>query len=119
MEKIKIAVALRAARTALGWSQQEFADHMQAAKSTVARIETLEMDPKAEFLNRALWQFRERGVSVDLIHPEKIVITIGNEALTEAQSRLDDDQMRRADRKTNVELEPRPTAQLVSPRKKK
>ena len=37
----RIAVAIRTARTALGWSQQEFADRMGVAKSTIARIETL------------------------------------------------------------------------------
>lgn len=40
-------VALRAARAAAGWSQEEFAQLMGVAKTTVARIETLEMSARA------------------------------------------------------------------------
>lgn len=118
MEEIKIAVALRSARTALGWSQQEFADRMQVAKSTVARIETLEMDPKAEFLNRALWQFKAYGLSVDLLNPDTVIVTIEKPALSEAKSRLSDDKMRRTDRKINILVERLPTTRKILPKKK-
>jgi len=47
LDNLKIAVALRAARTALGWNQQEMADLTNVSKSTIARIETLEMAVKA------------------------------------------------------------------------
>ena len=48
-ENGKIIVAIRAARAAIGWNQQEFADRMGVAKSTVARIETLEIAAKGDF----------------------------------------------------------------------
>ena len=53
-ENGKIVVAIRAARSAIGWNQQEFADRMGVAKSTVARIETLEIAAKGDFVLRAL-----------------------------------------------------------------
>lgn len=99
MENVKIAVALRSARIALGWNQQEFADKMAVAKSTIARIETLEMTPKADFLTLALRTFRDAGVVIDLLYSDKIVFTVESTALQEAQSRLDSEQMRRSDRK--------------------
>ena len=50
IEGAKIAVVLRAARAAIGWNQQQFADKMGVAKSTVARIETLDMAQGPTFL---------------------------------------------------------------------
>lgn len=105
MENVKIAVALRSARIALGWNQQEFADKMQVAKSTIARIETLEMTPKADFLTLALRTFRDAGVVIDLLYSDKIVFTVESTALQEAQSRLNSEQMRRIDRKVHVQLD--------------
>lgn len=100
MENIKIAVALRAARTALGWSQQEFADKMKVAKSTIARIETVEVTAKADFLVRAFQLFQAQGVIVDIIQPDKVALTIEAEGLQEARSRLQNEVMRRSDRKS-------------------
>jgi transcriptional regulator with XRE-family HTH domain len=99
LENIKIIVALRSARTALGWTQQEFADNMQISKTTIARIETMEVSPRADFLMNALRLFRESGVQVDLLDAEKVVVTIEKTALDEAQNRLSNEQMRRSDRK--------------------
>ena len=99
METIKIIVALRSARTALGWTQQEFADKMGAAKSTIARIETMEVSAKADFLMQALRLFRESGIQVELLESDKVVITVEMAGLQEAQSRLTNEQMRRSDRK--------------------
>lgn len=119
VENVKIAVALRAARTALGWNQQEFADRMQVAKSTVARIETVEMAAKADFLTRALGLYREYGVVVDLFGPDKVTISVDAQGLKEATDRLENDQMRRSDRKGKVKVMAGPTAYEVKPRKKK
>lgn len=105
MENVKIAVALRSARIALGWNQQEFADKIHVAKSTIARIETLEMTPKADFLTLALRIFRDAGVVIDLLYSDKIVFTVESTALQEAQSRLNSEQMRRSDRKVHLQLD--------------
>lgn len=99
VENLKIAVALRAARAAVGWSQIEFAEKMNVAKSTIARIETLEMTAKADFLNRALRIFREQGVVVDLLQEDRVVMSVELKGLHEAKARLDNEALRRTDRK--------------------
>lgn len=119
LENVKIAVALRSARIALGWNQQEFADKMEVAKSTIARIETLEMIAKADFLTRALRIFRDAGVVVDLLDADKVAFTIENKGLMEAQSRLQDDEMRRPDRKVGGMVKDAATGRIVLPTKKK
>jgi transcriptional regulator with XRE-family HTH domain len=50
-------------RAALGWNQAEFALLMGVAKTTVARIETLEMSARAEFITKAMRVFRQNGVN--------------------------------------------------------
>lgn len=102
LENVKIAVALRSARIALGWNQQEFADKMNVAKSSIARIETLEMVAKADFLTRALRIYREAGVVVDLLLSDKVELIVEARGLEEAQQRLHNEAMRRADRKKGV-----------------
>lgn len=94
----KIAVALRTGRTAIGWSQLEFAEKLGVAKSTVARIETLEMSPKADLVTRAMRLFREAGLEMDLYHPSDLSINISGSVITEAIARLKDDSKRRSDR---------------------
>lgn len=98
-EKTKIAIGVRTARTALGWNQEEFAERMGVAKSTVARIETLEVNARADFLTKALAVFKRAGVSIDLLDDGKVTVEVTAAALAEAQARLDDEAMRRADRK--------------------
>jgi transcriptional regulator with XRE-family HTH domain len=102
VENAKIAVALRAARSAIGWNQQEFADKMGVAKSTVARIETLEMGAKADFLIRAIQLFRQAGVEVDLAGAISIRLDIGQAAVLGAVAALEDESKRRSDRKTGL-----------------
>ena len=77
----KIAVAIRTARAAAGWNQQEFADLMKVAKSTVARIETLEIAAKGDFVMRAMRLFRESGIDVDLMAVTDLPIRISDLAI--------------------------------------
>ena len=102
VENAKIAVAIRAARAAIGWNQQEFADKMGVAKSTVARIETLEMGAKADFLVRAIQLFRQAGVEVDLASGLSIRMDVSKAALLGAISALEDESKRRSDRKNGL-----------------
>jgi transcriptional regulator with XRE-family HTH domain len=101
LENGKIAVALRAARTAIGWNQQEFSEKMGVAKSTVARIETLEISAKGEFILRAMRLFREAGVDVDLYRSEGVSIAIKDTAINSAVADLQNEGKRRKDRKTD------------------
>lgn len=102
VENAKIAVAIRAARAAIGWNQQEFADKMGVAKSTIARIETLEMGAKADFLIRAIQLFRQAGVEVDLAGDATIQLDVGQVAILGAIAALEDGSKRRSDRKTGL-----------------
>lgn len=101
VENAKIAVALRTARAAIGWNQQEFSDMMGVAKSTVARIETLEMVAKADFLARAIQLFRQAGVEVDFTGVAALRLDVGQEVIRGALEALEDESRRRSDRKAN------------------
>ena len=63
-EKIRFAVAMRMGRAALGLNQQEFADLLGVAKSTVARNEPLELGMRADTLTAMLRGFREHRMEV-------------------------------------------------------
>jgi len=98
----KIAVGLRTARAAAGWNQQEFADLMGVAKSTVARIETLEMAARGDFIIKAIRLFRDAGVDMDLSDPEDLPIRISGAGISSAISSLSDQTKRRSDRKSGI-----------------
>lgn len=103
-KNVKIAVALRTARAAIGWNQQEFADAMGVAKSTIARIETLEVSPKAELLMRAMELFGNAGLEVDFFKSENLTVVVTSQALDRAEIRLMDEALRRSDRKGPLTL---------------
>lgn len=98
-DNAKIAIALRAARTGIGWNQQEFADLMGVAKSTIARIETMEMAAKGDFLVKAIGLFRSLGLELELFSPGKVEIKIEEPAIQKALAMLKDESRRRADRR--------------------
>ena len=98
----KIAVAIRTARAAAGWNQQEFADLMKVAKSTVARIETLEIAAKGDFVMRAMRLFRENGIDVDLMSASDLPIRISDLAIAASVDAIKDETNRRSDRKSSI-----------------
>lgn len=98
LESGKIVVALRCARAAAGWNQEEFAKLMGVAKTTVARIETLEMSAKAEYLSKALRLFNEAGIVVDFSQLESVPIKVSMMAVAKAVDDLQDVGKRRKDR---------------------
>ena len=100
----KIIVALRAARAAIGWNQEEFSKKLGVAKSTVARVETLEMVPRGDYVVRAMQLFKEVGVDIDLYSEDSVPMTIGQQAINEAIKRLDDPSRRRADKTETLKL---------------
>jgi transcriptional regulator with XRE-family HTH domain len=102
LERGKVVVALRTARAAAGWNQEEFAQLMGVAKTTVARIETLEMSAKAEYLSRALRLFREVGIEVDLSEIDNVPIKVSMLAVAKAVDDLQDVNKRRKDRRTGI-----------------
>lgn len=85
---MRFALAMRMGRAALGMSQQEFADALGVAKSTVARNETLEMAMRADTLTAMLRLFAEKGVEVDLLGAtDSLTIKIGPDALRSLEDR--------------------------------
>lgn len=98
IESGKIAIALRIGRAAIGWNQMEFAQKLGVAKSTIARIETLEMSPKADLVTRAMRLFRESGVEIDLYMESEIRLIVSTSGVSEAINRMRDETMRRSDR---------------------
>ena len=44
-ENLKIVVAIRAARAAIGWSQQDLAERLEVSRQSVNAIETGRYDP--------------------------------------------------------------------------
>lgn len=98
-DSIRVAVAVRVARVALGMSQQELAERIGIAKITLARVETLESKLKAEYYMRALRLFNQMGVEIDSLLSDNIKININEQALTQAFNKLQDESTRRKDRK--------------------
>lgn len=87
-EKNRFALAMRMGRAALGMSQQEFADALGVAKSTVARNETLEMAMRAETLTAMMRVFRDQGIDVDLLGAtDSLTITVTAKGLEALENR--------------------------------
>jgi transcriptional regulator with XRE-family HTH domain len=87
-EKNRFALAMRMGRAALSMSQQEFADALGVAKSTVARNETLEMAMRADTLTAMMRVFRDRGIDVDLLGgTDSLTITVTAKGLAALEKR--------------------------------
>lgn len=88
-EKVRFALAMRIARVSLGMSQQEFADALGVAKSTVARNETLEMAMRADTLTAMMRVMRQYGIEMDVLgDPDKLSISLDKTALEAAAGRI-------------------------------
>jgi len=107
LDKVKIAVALRMARAAVGWSQEEAARNLGVAKTTIARIETGESTLSAEKYFQFQRFYEEHGVRLSLMQQNQVVIAVSEEALDVAKARLSDASLRRSDRvKPLPQIEP-------------
>ena len=98
-EQAKSVVALRMARACLGWSQEELANKVGIAKTTLARFETLEGGLTAEQLTRLLRLYHQMGVSIEFITSDDVILRASPAALQHASERLQDVNLRRADRR--------------------
>lgn len=99
LDSIKLAVALRAARTAVGWSQEELTNLLGMSKTTIARMETMEGGLRADQLSAILKLYKSVGVELEFMLTDEVVVKINTQGLVEAQRRLLDQNLRRADRK--------------------
>jgi len=105
MDTIKLIVAIRMARVALGLSQQELADHMEIAKTTLARFETMEGGLSAELLTKLTRFFHLAGVNLDVISSEEeVVVRVTKTGLNLFAQGLQDEERRRSDRRKSKEI---------------
>ncbi|HQT03356.1 MAG TPA: helix-turn-helix transcriptional regulator [Thiotrichales bacterium] len=98
-ESTKAAIAIKTARTALGLSQLEFAEMMGVAKTTLARVETLEAQVKLDFYMKAVKLINSLGIEVDAISEDNIIIKIKPKAQKAVVESLANEANRRSDKK--------------------
>lgn len=101
-ESIKVGVALRVCRAALGITQIELATLIGVSKVTLARVETLESSLKSDSFMKAIKVFREQGLEIDTMSSDGINLKISAAALGVALDKLMDNTKRRPDRKTKL-----------------
>jgi len=76
---------------------------MGVAKSTIARIETLEMGAKANFLLNAINLFRESGIDLEMDSAQSIQLVIRATTVATVVAALLDDGQRRSDKGAGVQ----------------
>ncbi len=96
---LRIAVAMRAVRGALGVNQAEFAKLIGVSKPTVARVETLEAGMRLDTYANMLKKLKEIGVVVDTLYSENVRVEFEPNSLESLMERLSDQGQRRQDRK--------------------
>ena len=96
---VKLAVALRTARSVVGWSQDELSKLSGIPKITIARFETLEGNLKADQFMRLLDLYGSLGTKLELSEGNGFTLIVGAEVIKFAAKRLKDHGKRRADRK--------------------
>jgi len=99
LDEIKLVVALRMASAAVGWSQVELAEQLGIAKTTLARLETLDGGLRADQLAQMIRLYKSMGVEMDIFYEDQVTLKVDREALLQAKARLEDDNLRRTDRK--------------------
>jgi transcriptional regulator with XRE-family HTH domain len=105
LETIKLIVALRCARAAVGMSQEEMANLLGVPKTTIARVETMEGSLRADQFTKIMRLFNDLGFSLDFMYSDEVTLRITVKGLETAGARLSDENRRRSDRKQrSVEL---------------
>lgn len=99
LSRIKLIVALKAARAIIGWNQEEFAAELGVAKSTIARYETGEADVSFSEMVKIVSIYQRLGVNIDIMDPDALSISVHPKGLTYFKNRLEDDSLRRSDRR--------------------
>ena len=85
--RTQVALTIRAARTALGWSQEELAKRASISKPTIARIEMSGISPRADTLNTLMQVFKKQGVNVEM-DADEVSIRYNKTALLTLQNLL-------------------------------
>ena len=98
-QSVKLAVAMRTARSVVGWSQDELSRLSGIPKITIARFETLDGNLKAEQLMKLLDLYGSMGAKLELSEGDGFTLTVEGKMINLAGERLGDNNKRRADRK--------------------
>jgi len=111
LDPYRISAALRMARAAVGWSQVELAEKLGISKTTLARAETVDGGLRVDQLVRIQRLYKELGVSMDFFPGEDVQVTLERKGLELCMRRLNDETLRRADRKKTGVFSPASRAQ--------
>ena len=101
-EKVKIAIALRMARAAIGWSQDELAEKLNFAKTTIARAETMDGGLRTEQMAIVAQFYKSHGVEIAFLLEAEVTVKMTSQGVTMAMERLLDMSSRRVDRRKAV-----------------
>ena len=101
-EKVKIAIALRMARAAIGWSQDELAERLNFAKTTIARAETRDGGLRTEQMAIVAQFYKSHGVEIAFLMGTEVTVKMTSQGVTKAMERLLDMSSRRVDRRKAV-----------------
>ena len=101
-EKVKIAIALRMARAAIGWSQDELAERLNFAKTTIARAETIDGGLRTEQMAIVAQFYKSHGVEIAFLMGTEVTVKMTSQGVTKAMERLLDMSSRRVDRRKAV-----------------
>jgi len=93
------------ARAAVGWSQEELAQKLGVAKTTIARIETGDGILSAEQYFKLERLYNKEGLSIRILLADEVTVSANEMALSQAQARLADAGLRRSDRKKPIRSE--------------
>lgn len=110
--EVRAAVALRSARTGLGWSQETAAEKAGISKTTIARIETLAGQVSLGNIFRLIETYADHGVDIADLKLRTVQLTFADSAILEAGLALTDPERKRSDtgkrrgRKASQEPEP-------------
>lgn len=97
--QIQIAVVMRSVRSAIGYNQIQFAEFIGSSKPTIARIETLELPMNESLYVQMIERLKEIGVTVSVLSNKGVSVAFDENALTLLRTRLQDESLRRSDRK--------------------
>lgn len=97
--QVRTALAVRSVRSAIGYSQEQFAKFIGSSKPTIARIETMETLMSPTLYEQMIMKLRLHGITVDALSREGVSVLFDNDAFTLLQEQLQDDARRRSDRK--------------------
>jgi transcriptional regulator with XRE-family HTH domain len=94
---MRAAIALRAARTALGWSQEDAARSAGLAKTTIARLETATGGASLHNIFSLISTYKNYGIVISDLMQETVTISYNTATIQEAIHNLSNPDRKRSD----------------------